>query len=94
LGDLNVDLGNPEGTNPAGLERRLEMAALMDIIGMFSTRERFSQYRRWEDIGLGQMRRVGTMVSTVCDHICSDHPQFFLNCQIKIPRMDTITVCW
>jgi len=54
LGDLNADLGNPQGTNQNGVERRLEMATLMDTMGISSMREHFRQckkrmgkYRTW-----------------------------------------------
>ena len=54
LGDFNVDLGNPQGTNQNGLERRLETAALMDTMGMTSMRDFYRQCKkRMRNIGLG-----------------------------------------
>jgi len=90
LGDFNVDLGNPQGPYPAGVEMQLETAALMDTMGMCSIRERYWQCKkRVGRYWTWRMRRLGVMVGTICHHICSDHPKFFVNCQIKIQRMDT-----
>mmetsp|Transcript_6212 Transcript_6212/g.9410 ORF Transcript_6212/g.9410 Transcript_6212/m.9410 type:complete len:115 (+) Transcript_6212:259-603(+) len=36
-----------------------------------------------------RMRREGALIGSICNHVLSDHPQYFINCQIKIPRMDT-----
>ena len=49
LGDFNVDLDNPVGNNVVGAERRLEIAALMDSMGLQSTIKWFKQSkkRRW-----------------------------------------------
>jgi len=90
LGDLNVDLGNPQGTNQNGVERRLETSTLMDTMGMTSMRERFRQCkRRMGRYWTWSQRRLGVEIGSVCDHICTDQPRFFTNCQIKVPRMDT-----
>ena len=90
LGDFNVDLGNPQGTNQDGLERRLETAALMDTMGMSSMRERYRQCKkRMGKYWTWSQCRLGEWIGSICDHINTDQPQFFLNCQIKMPRMDT-----
>ena len=90
LGDLNVDLETTEETWREGTERRIETATLMITMGLQSMREHFRQKgkkvgRHWTWKG----RREGVQYGSVCDHIMTSKRNDFINCQIKIPRMDT-----
>ena len=90
MGDLNVDPRNPQGTGGAGMDRRVQTDALLSTWGMKSLCDRFlSPFRR-----LGERwtwgRWMGTLrVRSVCDHVMTDHPKWFRNCQRRFPRFDT-----
>ena len=90
LGDLNVDLDNPAGNNPAGAERRLETAALVDSLGVQPVIKWFKQSRkrRYRGWTFRQVRE-GRLIGSVTDHVLSSCMKSFLNCQLKIPRFDT-----
>ena len=90
LGDLNCDLGRPEGNSIVGAERRMETAALMSTLGLKCMTSRFIQskkrrYKNWT----WRQKRGNALHGAVCDIIASDDPSSFLNCQIKTPRFDT-----
>ena len=91
LGDLNVDLARPEGNSAVGADRRFETAALISTLGLVSMRGKFRQRRKrlnrfWTWIS---RRRDGRRYGAICDHIASDDPSCFTNCQIVEPRFDT-----
>ena len=90
LGDLNVNLDNPEGTSNQGAERRMETVAMLATMGMKGTRERFRQRKqRLNKYWTWHMKRGDVNHGAICDHILSDNLKSFTNCQIVTPRFDT-----
>jgi len=90
LGDLNVDLENPDGTYHDGAERRQETAALLETMGLKDMRKSFRQRKKI----LGRYwtyrkKTRGVVHGSICDYILSTSRKFFTNCQIKTPRYNT-----
>ena len=90
MGDLNVDTRCPRGAGGAGLDRRMQTDALLSTWGVTSLCDRFlGPIRR-----LGQRwtwaRRMGDLrVRSACDHVLTDTPAGFRNCQRRFPRYET-----